>query len=109
MSNLTEAQSKWQSAQLRRRHADDLLRTEAALLKRFDQLLLLHTQNDAASLGPKVGEFTSQQAMLIATMPTSQRVEDRVQVALALKVMRSFLSWVYFVRLTCTRVLFVED
>ena len=77
-------------AQSQRANAGDLLRTEASLLKRFDQLLLLHTQKDPASLAPKVGEFTSQQAILIATMPTSHRVEDRVRVALALKVSRCF-------------------
>lgn len=79
VGTLTKAQSQ-------RAKAGDLLRTEASLLKRFDQLLLLHTQKDTASLAPKVDEFTSQQAILIATMPTSHRVEDRVRVALALKV-----------------------
>lgn len=75
-------------AQAHREHAGELLRTEASLLKRFDQLLLLHTQQKggAEDLRSKVREFTSQQAILMATMKTSRRVEDRVRVALALKV-----------------------
>ena len=74
-------------AQAHREHAGELLRTEASLLKRFDQLLLLHTQQKGAEdLRSKVREFTSQQAILMATMKTSRRVEDRVRVALALKV-----------------------